>query len=252
MTTRVAIISGATSGIGEATATRLVECGFRVVANGRRKDRLDAFVSAVNARGGDAVAVAGHAGDAEVIDRMLNASHDTWQQAPDVFVLCAGVGLPGTILTSDPGRWRALFEVNYLAVLNQLRACGKRFVSDAQSSQTSTVRDIVVIGSTVGRALSAANPVYGSTKFAIHSLVESLRQEVCPFMIRVTLIEPGFVKSGFQETAGYDMAWFASVEQDAGPLLSPHDIARTIEFVIQQPPHVHLDDIRIRPTRQKA
>jgi NADP-dependent 3-hydroxy acid dehydrogenase YdfG len=107
-----------------------------------------------------------------------------------------------------------------------------------------------VIGSTVGREVSARNPVYGSTKFALHSLVESLRRAVSASGVRVTLIEPGFVRSGFQDSAGYDREWFADVERASGPLLVPDDVARVVRFVVEQPPHVHVDDIRLRPTRQ--
>ncbi|ATS51818.2 SDR family NAD(P)-dependent oxidoreductase [Xanthomonas citri pv. phaseoli var. fuscans] len=114
------------------------------------------------------------------------------------------------------------------------------------------MQDIVVIGSTVGRTLSAGNPVYGATKFALHSLVESLRQELASSLIRVTLIEPGFVRSGFQQSAGYDMNAFDTLERDLGPFLSAEDVARSIRFVLDQPPHVHIDDIRLRPTRQRV
>lgn len=126
------------------------------------------------------------------------------------------------------------------------------FTKQAEADGGSQVRDIVVIGSTVGRQVSAANPVYGSTKFAVHSLVEALRQEVCALNIRVTLIEPGFVRSGFQEAAGYDTAWFEGVAAASGPLLVPEDVAEVVQFVLDRPKHVHLDDIRLRPTRQKA
>ena len=102
----------------------------------------------------------------------------------------AGRGLPGTVLGSDPARWEEMLSANYLAVLRQLRACAERFVALAKGDGGRQARDIVVLGSTVGRQVSAANPVYGSTKFALHSLVEALRQEVCGYGVRVSLIEP--------------------------------------------------------------
>ncbi len=68
----------------------------------------------------------------------------------------------------------------------------------------------------------------------------------------MTLIGPGFVRGGFQEAAGCDMEWFASVEEQCGPLLTPQDVAETVALVVGRPAHVHLDDIRLRPTRQKA
>ena len=92
--------------------------------------------------------------------------------------------------------------------------------------------------------------MYGSTKFAVNSLAEAARRELGPKGIRVTLIEPGFVESEFQQVAGYTQDWFAEVKTRIGPVLTPADIARTITFVVSQPPAVHVSDVLIRPTRQ--
>jgi NADP-dependent 3-hydroxy acid dehydrogenase YdfG len=128
--------------------------------------------------------------------------------------------------------------------------CASLFVRN--STNNAQVQDIVVIGSTVGRQVSAFNPVYGATKFALHSLVEGLRQEICEHNIRVSLIEPGFVISEFQESAGYDMQWFRQLEQESDPFLTPEDVARAVNSIASQPAHVHIDDIRLRPTRQRV
>lgn len=248
---RVAVVTGASSGIGRAVAAALAARDVDVVAAGRREDRLKALAEELAGQPGSVVTATGDIADPGHTAALLATARDAWGPA-SIFVASAGRGLPGTVLGSDDARWAELLEVNYLAILRQLRECAADFVAQARADGASRARDIVVIGSTVGRQISAANPVYGSTKFAVHSLVEALRQEVCAFNIRVTLIEPGFVRSGFQEAAGYDMEWFASVAEEFGPLLEPEDVAAVVAFVVGQPMHVHLDDIRLRPTRQKV
>ncbi|MDT8916013.1 SDR family oxidoreductase [Amycolatopsis sp. PS_44_ISF1] len=243
---RVAVVTGASSGIGRAVVTNLAGAGTRVVAAGRRAEAL-----AELATYGAIVPFAAEMTRPGHTEELLGTAEREWGPAT-IAVLAAGQGLPGTVLGSDPARWRELLEVNYFAVLDQLRVCGARFREQAEADGGGQARDIVVIGSTVGRQVSAANPVYGSTKFAVHSLVEALRQEVCEFGIRVTLVEPGFVRSGFQQTAGYDQEWFESVADQYGPLLVPEDVATVVDFVVTRPNHVHLDDIRLRPTRQKV
>ncbi len=248
---RIAIVTGASSGIGRAVAGHLARAGARVVAAGRNADQLGRLADELAAAPGEIVTAPGDMTEPGYAEGLLATAERTWGPAT-VFVLSAGQGLPGTVLGSDPARWRELVEANYLAVLHQLRAGGAEFTRQAAADGGGQARDIVVIGSTVGRQVSAANPVYGSTKFALHSLVEALRQEVCALNVRVTLIEPGFVRSGFQEAAGYDMAWFDRIAEECGPLLTPDDVAETVGFVIDRPRHVHLDDIRLRPTRQRA
>lgn len=133
-----------------------------------------------------------------------------------------------------------------------MRAAAEAMRADREGGRlsASAACDIVVMGSVVGRNVSPFNSVYGATKFAAHALAEGLRRELAAEGIRVTLIEPGTVKSEFQATAGYDPTWFAGYEKEIGPLLVPEDIARTAAFVVSQPPHVHLSDIMIRASRQ--
>jgi NADP-dependent 3-hydroxy acid dehydrogenase YdfG len=245
---RVAIVTGASSGIGAATASALAAGGWAVVATARRADRL----AELTGSGGEVLAVPGDVTEPGLVEELFGAAVGRWGRQPTAFVLSAGHGLAGTLLRSDESRWRDLYEVNVVAVARQLRACATLFQQEARNRPGEAVRDIVVIGSTIGRQVSAFNPVYGSAKFAVHGLTEGLRQEVCEDNIRTTLIEPGFVRSEFQENAGYDMAWFDTIDRQYGPLLTPEDVARTIVFVTAQPAHVHLDNIRIRPTRQKT
>ena len=110
--------------------------------------------------------------------------------------------------------------------------------------------DIVIVGSVVGRHISPFSAVYGATKFAVHALAEGLRRELGPKGIRVSLVEPGLVVSGFQEAAGYSDDLVQNFHDKFGPLLHGDDVANAIHFIVAQPPHVHISDIVVRPTRQ--
>ena len=111
-------------------------------------------------------------------------------------------------------------------------------------------RDVVVLGSTVGRNLSPFSSFYGAAKAAVHMIAEAMRREAGPKGIRVTTIEPGVVASEFQTAAGYDPEAFGEFMESMAPVLTPEDVARSILFACAQPAGVHLSEIMLRPTRQ--
>jgi NADP-dependent 3-hydroxy acid dehydrogenase YdfG len=111
--------------------------------------------------------------------------------------------------------------------------------------------DIVVIGSTVGRHLSPFSSLYGSAKAGVHMLAEGLRRTMGPRGVRVSLVEPGIVRSEFQEAANYDPVSFGKFMDSIAPVLSPEDVARMVMFIVGQPAGVHVNDVMIRPTRQE-
>ncbi len=110
--------------------------------------------------------------------------------------------------------------------------------------------DIVIIGSLVGRHISPISTVYGASKSAVHALAEGLRREIGPKGVRVSLVEPGIVLSGFQKSAGYSDEMIQGAKDHLGPLLIGDDVANAIHYIVNQPPHVHISDIVVRPTRQ--
>jgi NADP-dependent 3-hydroxy acid dehydrogenase YdfG len=126
-----------------------------------------------------------------------------------------------------------------------------RDAAPADGAWTRQPRDIVVLGSVVGRHVSPFSSMYGSTKFAVHSLAEALRREIGPKGVRVTLVEPAVVVSEFQQVAGYTDELVDGFNEKFGPLLVPSDIARSIAWVAAQPAHVHVSDIVVRATRQE-
>ena len=246
---RIALVTGSTSGIGASTTRHFIKLGYTVIISGRCEKKLDKMCEEINTD--DKHKVYSFCGDIKnenLIPEIFEFSHNIFGKHPDTLVFSAGIGLPGTVLSSDTSNWKTLVDVNYTSQLFHLRQSAQLLVEDVKNHDD--VKDIVFIGSTVGRDISAANPVYGSTKAAMHYIIESLRRELSSHGIRLTLIEPGFVKSEFQDNAGYDREWFASVERQFGPLLTPSDIADVIGYVVTRSKHIHLDDIRLRPARQ--
>lgn len=244
LSSRTALITGATAGIGEAIARDLASRRCRLILNARRKDRLDALAREVRA-----AAIPGDAADQSVIDAMLSAG------PVDAAIVNAGRGLAGSVSTSDPAQWEEMIRINLLAAARLMRSAAARMLESLATvggagGWQQHPRDIIVIGSIVGRHVSPFSSMYGSTKFAVHGLAEGLRREVAPKGIRVSLIEPGFVASEFQAVAGYQDDWFKGVVDRIGPVLEPADVARAVSFILEQPAHAHISDIVIRPTRQ--
>lgn len=254
MNDRIAIITGASSGIGLATAQHLAGKGVRMVLNGRNPEKLREATDKVNSIGKGLVStsVCGNISDPLITDACIELCRSTWHASPDIFVASAGRGLPGTVITSDLNEWDNLVDTNVKGLMYQLNRIGKVMLSLAEAGRDYVKHpmDIVVIGSSIGRNVSPFNSVYGATKFAAHGLTEALRRELGPHGIRVTLIEPGIVSTNFQEAAGYSLEWFENYSKEIGPVLVGDDIAAVIDFMLQLPGNVHLDNISIRPTRQ--
>ena len=169
-------------------------------------------------------------------------------------VINAGRGLNGSVMTSDTAQWEEMIRTNLLGAAKLIRQAGLRMLKSSEGKAGAdlvrTGRDMVVLGSTVGRNVSPFSSMYGSTKFGVHGLVEGARRELGPKGIRVTLIAPGFVKSEFQGVAGYDPAWVQQTFDRIGPVLVPEDVARVVTFAASQPGQVHVNDVMLRPTRQ--
>ncbi len=254
---RRAVVTGASAGIGHAIAHHLAALGAGVVLNARRESKLCELAAEINARYGPidgkdrAIVVAGDAADDSVIEGMLEASVGHFGVESDLVVVNAGRGLNGSVLTSDMGQWEEMIRTNLLGAAKLIRAAGPRLVALQETRDwPSRAADLVVMGSTVGRHISPFSSMYGSTKFAVNSLAEAARREIGPKGVRVTLIEPGIVRSEFQEVAGYDEAVFGQLMEKYEPVLEPDDIARGIGFVCCQPAGVHFCDLVIRGTRQ--
>lgn len=256
---RTAIVTGSTAGIGLAIARELVRSGARVVINGRRPEQLDRAAAELNRDRSTAVAapVLGDCADDRVIAALFDTARRAFLSDPDLVVVNAGRGLAGSVVTSDPAQWEEMIRTNLLGAARLMRAAAASMFGSADAAGATLApdwlarpRDLVVIGSVVGRHVSPFSSMYGSTKFAVHGLTEGLRRELGPKGVRVSLIEPAFVVSEFQDVAGYSDEWFKGVLDRLGPVLAPNDVARMVRFVCEQPAHVHVSDLLVRPVRQ--
>ncbi|MGV8081373.1 MAG: SDR family oxidoreductase [Syntrophales bacterium] len=244
---RIAIVTGATSGIGEATARKFVTAGFGVVGNGRNRKKLASLEKELGPafRG-----VAGDAADDVVLERLFASAAGHFGGSADIVVANAGRGLSGSVKDADLSQFEDVFKINVTGALRLLQKAAQKMVAGQEGVFPKAALDIVVVGSVVGRHISPFGAVYGATKFAVHALAEGLRRELGPKGIRVSLVEPGVVLSGFQAVARHSAETVKFFKDTFGPLLTGNDLAEAIHFVVTQPPHVHVSNITVRPTRQ--
>lgn len=244
---RIAIVTGATSGIGEATARKFAAAGFGVVGNGRNA----AMLAAIEQEIGPAFrGVAGDASENAVLEQLFAAAMERFGKPADIVVANAGRGLGGSVKDADLSQFDEMIKINVTGTLALLQKAARKMADGQQSVYPKSAADIVIVGSVVGRHISPFSAVYGATKFAVHALAEGLRREVGPKGIRVSLVEPGVVLSGFQAVSGYSDEMVHGFKEKFGPLLRGDDVANAIHFVVTQPPHVHISDMIVRPTRQ--
>jgi len=244
---RIAIITGASSGIGEAVAKKFISGGFGVVGNARNAEKLRTLEQEF----GDAfIGVAGDASESALLDKLFAVSVERFGKSADIIVVNAGRGLGGSVKDADLSKFEEILKLNVTGALALLQKASRKMVESQQNNFPRQAADIVIIGSVVGRHISPFSAVYGATKFAVHALAEGLRREVGPKGVRVSLVEPGIVVSGFQDAAGYGDDLVKNFEDKFGPLLHGEDVANSIHFIVNQPPHVHISDVMIRPTRQ--
>lgn len=244
---RIAIVTGATSGIGEATARKFVAAGFGVVGNGRNAAKLAELEKEI---GPAFCGVAGDATDSAVLDQLFAVAIDRFGQPVDIVVVNAGRGLGGSVKDADLAQFENLLKINVTGALALMQKAAQQMAATQPDMFPRSAADIVIVGSVVGRHISPFSAVYGSSKFAVHALAEGLRRELGPQGVRVSLVEPGAVLSGFQAVAGYSDEMVQGFKDKFGPLLVGDDIANAICYVVTQPPHVHISDIIVRPTRQ--
>jgi NADP-dependent 3-hydroxy acid dehydrogenase YdfG len=241
---RVALVSGASSGIGEATALALAEAGAKVALAARRKERLEALASKIAEAGGEALPVEADFASEPQARLAVRQTEDRFGRL-DILVNNAGVMYLEPVIEADLGRWRHMFEVNVLGLIAATQAAlpGMRERRDGH---------IVNVSSTAGRFANPMGAGYSGTKYAVVAFSEALRKEVYKDHIRVTVIEPGVVETELREHIAHAgvqkaiKAWAEGMRQ-----LKGEDVARTIVFAVSQPPHVNINEILMRPTDQE-
>ncbi len=240
---KVALVTGASSGIGEATAFALAQEGASVAIAARRADRLEALAKRITDGGGKAlVIVADIADEAQARDMTGKAQAEFGRI--DILVNNAGVMLLGPIDGADTEDWRRMVNLNVLGLMYCTHAA-------LPLMKTQGGGHIVNVSSVAGRTARATVGVYNATKWGVGAFSEALRQEVSNDKIRVTIIEPGLVATELtdhithEETKQGIKAWVGSIT----PLTS-EDIAASIVYAVTQPAHVNVNEILIRPVEQ--
>ncbi|MGZ4525598.1 MAG: SDR family oxidoreductase [Mycobacterium sp.] len=239
---QVVAITGASSGIGEATAVLLAERGARVVLGARRVERLDDVAREIRDRGGAAVTCETDVSRREDLERLVATAADEFGWL-DVLVSNAGISKIGPISDLDIDGWSAMIDVNLRGVLHGIAAALPVFRSQGRGHFVTTV-------STAGLKIVPTMAIYAATKNAVRTLMEGLRQESTDGVVRTTSISPGFVDTQLDSSID-DVAVRAEIRRtmtDFG--LPPAAVARAIAFAIEQPHDVEIGDITIRPTVQ--
>ena len=239
---RVVAITGASSGIGEATARLLAERGARVVLGARRIERLDDIAAEIRAGGGAALTRATDVACRADLDRLVGVAVDEFGRL-DVLVSNAGISKVGPISDLDVEGWSAMIDVNLRGVLHGIAAALPLFRRQGRGHFVTTV-------STAGLKIVPNMVVYAATKNAVRTLMEGLRQESTDGVVRTTSISPGFVDTQLDSSID-DAAMREQVRRNMSEFgLSPEAVARAIAFAIEQPHDVEIGDITIRPTVQ--
>jgi len=243
LTGKVALVTGASSGIGAATAIALAAEGSCVVLGARRIDRLGDVRDQIAEAGGTAsiieLDVTNQASCRAAVDHAV-LEHGQL----DIVVNNAGVMLLGPILDADTTDWQRMIEVNVLGLMYITHAALPVLVAQGSG-------DIVNISSTAGRVARAGSGGYNATKWAVNAFTESLRQEVTERGVRVSVVEPGLTDTELREHIT-DKDAKKTAQDFAASIRGLHaeDIARAVLYVITQPDHVAVNEVLVRPTDQ--
>ena len=241
---KVAIITGASAGIGEATAIALASVGATVVLAARRGDRIQALTKRIEASGGKALPIVTDVTDETQVNNLVAKANAELGRV-DILVNNAGIALLGTIEAGNSSDWRRSFDLNVLGLLYATHA-----VLPLLKAQKSG--HIVNISSVAGRTARAGIGVYNATKWGVNALSEALRQEVHKDNIRVTIIEPGLVDTEIDNQITDPIAKQRIEERrKAITPLQSEDIAAAIVYAVTQPSRVNVNEILIRPTGQE-
>jgi NADP-dependent 3-hydroxy acid dehydrogenase YdfG len=245
----VALVTGASSGIGEATAVALANNGATVALVARRRDRLDALAARIDGGGRTALVLDT---DVTVEAKARDAVKDTVDQLGrlDILINNAGVMLLGRVEGADTSQWRQMLDINVAGLMTLTHAALPHLL-EAAEGEPRHLADIVNISSVAGRVARQGSAAYNASKWAVNAFSEALRQEVTTRHVRVGLVEPGAVDT---ELASHntDPEVIARMQQRFGSMerMTAEDIADVIVFMVTRPRRVALNEVLVRPTEQ--
>jgi NADP-dependent 3-hydroxy acid dehydrogenase YdfG len=243
-----ALVTGASSGIGEATARALATHGAAVAVAARRRDRLEELVAAIEAGGGRALAIEADLTDQQQAIRAVERTVAELGRL-DTVINNAGVMLLGPVVGAPLEEWERSVALNVNAMLYVAHAAVPHLLRAAEDGPR-RIADLVNVSSVAGRRATTGSGVYNATKFAVNAFTESLRQEITERHVRVSVIEPGAVDTELRthlrdEIRERTERMFADIER-----LKAEDIADAIGYIVTRPWHVAINEVLIRPTEQ--
>uniref|UniRef100_A0A5Q5BHG5 Short-chain dehydrogenase/reductase SDR n=2 Tax=unclassified Mycobacterium TaxID=2642494 RepID=A0A5Q5BHG5_MYCSS len=239
---RVVAITGASSGIGEATARELARRGAAVVLGARRADHLDRVAAEIREAGGAAVVCTADVTRLDDVRRLADRAVDEFGRL-DVMVNNAGIGRIGPISDLDVDGWSAMIDVNLRGVLHGIAAALPIFRRQGHGHFVTTV-------STAGLKIVPDQGVYAATKNAVRTVLEALRQESTDGVVRTTAISPGFVNTKMDGSID-DPVLRERIRRSMDDVgLEPEAVAQAIAFAIEAPAHVEIGELTIRPAVQ--
>ncbi len=241
---KVALVTGASSGIGEAIARALAGAGLRVAAAARRKERLDKLVAEITKQGGEAIAVPADMAEEASIKALFAAVKKRWGGL-DVSVHNAGVGGMAPFSDANPAAWREALTVNVLGV----SLCVKEALAAFAGKPEALILNLSSIYA--HRAQVPNFSYYQASKFAIKALTDTLRLELFQQKtpVRVAMVSPGLTATEFREKATGGKFTYESYFKEYQPLL-PEDIAQAVLYILSTPPYVQVHDILLSPMGQ--
>ncbi|WP_406312940.1 SDR family NAD(P)-dependent oxidoreductase [Streptosporangium sp. NBC_01639] len=240
----VALVTGASSGIGAATARRLAREGAAVVLVARRRDRLDQVAGDIAKLGGEAVVLEADITEPERADDMVQDTLDRFGRL-DILVNNAGIMLLDSALHTTIEEWDRMISLNVAALLHVTHAAIPHLIYAASTSPRQ-VADLVNVSSTAGRVARPGSSVYGLTKFGLNAFTESLRQELLSERVRVSVVEPGTVDTELVNHLS-DTTRDAARRQIGGiEALRPEDIADAISYIVTRERRIAVNEMLVR------
>jgi NADP-dependent 3-hydroxy acid dehydrogenase YdfG len=246
---RVAVVTGASSGIGEASAEHLAGLGARVIVLARRADRLEQLVDRIGKNGGQALALAVDVTDAVAVRAAADRIAAEFGGA-DLLFNNAGIMLPAPIEELAADQWRHQIDLNITGLMNVIGAFTPQLVKAAEERG---VADLINTSSIAAQNIYPNFAVYSATKAYVTHLSRHLRGELGAKKVRVSAIEPGIVGTELQSHVTDDgaLAWLEGSKETV-EWLTPEDIAQTVGFIASLPPRANLQQVTIMPTAQAS
>jgi len=246
----VALVTGASSGIGEATARRLAAEGAAVAVLARRRDRLEALADGIRSGGGSALVI-----EADVTDQQQAVAAVERVVADlgrlDIVVNNAGVMLLGPVEDAPTEEWDRMIALNVQGLLYVSHAALPHLLT-AATQEPRRVADLVNISSAAGRMVRNGSAVYALTKWGVGAFSESLRMEVLKRHVRVSLVEPGAVETELRDHLRPEIEAAARARTADVELLEADDIADTVAYIVTRDRRIAVNEILVRPTEQEG